>query len=77
MRGEGMARLVEVAAGGGGGLKAYAGFPELFGDEVDDALPGLEGAGDAQERGHLGEDGVLSWRTARKRFDVRGLSQGT
>jgi len=34
---------VKVAAGGGGWLVAYTGLPEFFGDEVDDALPGLEG----------------------------------
>jgi len=51
--------------------------PELLGDEVDDALLGLEGSGDVEERGGLGEDGVLSWRTGMKRFGVRGLSQGT
>lgn len=32
--------------------------PELLGDEVDDALLGLEGPGDAEERRGLGEDGV-------------------
>jgi hypothetical protein len=68
---------VEVAAGGGGGRGADLGFPAAAGDEVDDALPGLEGPGDTQEYGGLGEDGVLSWRTGMKRFDVRGLSQET
>ena len=51
-------QLVEVAARGAGRLAFYAGFPELLGDEVDDTLLCLEGSGDAEERGGLGEDGV-------------------
>jgi len=35
-------------------------FHRPVGDEADDALLGLEGSGDAEERGHLGEDSVLS-----------------
>ena len=62
MRGEGMTQLVEVAAGGGGWLVGYTGFPEVVWDEVDDALLGLEGSGDAGERVCLVENGVLSWR---------------
>ena len=72
-----MARLVELAARGAGWLAARVEFPQAVGDEVDDALLGLGGPSDAAERGHLGEDGVLNWRTARKRFEVRGLSQET
>ena len=34
--------------------------PELFGEEVGDALLRLEGSGDAREDGGLGEDGVLA-----------------
>ncbi len=52
-------------------------FPQAVGDEAGDALLGLEGPGDAEERGGLGEDGVLSRRTGMRRFDVRGLSQET
>jgi len=51
---------VKVAAGGAGGGTPDLRGPEFFGDEVDDALLGLEGPGDAEKRGGLGEDGVLS-----------------
>ncbi len=74
MRGEGIAGLVKIAAGGDGGRAADLGFPEAISDGVDDALRGLEGSGDGEERGGLGEDAVLSRRTGMKRFDVRGLS---
>jgi hypothetical protein len=40
---------VNIEAGGGGGRGADLGFPEAVGDEVDDALLGLEGPGDAQK----------------------------
>lgn len=50
---------VEVAGGGPGGRAPDLGFPEAVGDEVGDALRGLEGPGDTEERGRLGEDGVL------------------
>jgi hypothetical protein len=49
MRGKGVSRLVEVAAGVLAGAGADLGFPEAVGDEVDDALLGLEGPGDAQK----------------------------
>ncbi len=55
-----MVQLVRVAAGGAGGRAPDLRLPEPVGDEVDDALLGLEGAGDIEERGGLGEDGVLS-----------------
>jgi len=55
---KGSPRSVKIAAGGAGGRAADLGFPELLGDEVDDALLGLEGAGDAEEGRGLGEDGV-------------------
>ena len=77
MRGEGVALLVEVAAGGAGGRVPDSGFRQAIGGEVDDALLGLKGSGDAQKGGDFGEDGVLSWRTGMKRFAVRGLSQET
>jgi hypothetical protein len=48
--------VVEVAAGGAGWLAANTGFPEAVGDEVDDALLGLEGPRHAEEGGGLGED---------------------
>jgi len=35
--------LVKVEDGGGGGRASHLRSPELFGDEVDDALLGLEG----------------------------------
>jgi len=35
-------------------------FHRPVGDEMDDALLGLEDPGDAEERSRLGEDGVLS-----------------
>jgi hypothetical protein len=38
---------MEVAAGGAHWLASDSGLPELFGDEVDDALLGLEDSGDA------------------------------
>jgi hypothetical protein len=34
---------VKVEDGGGGGRASHLRSPELFGDEVDDALLGLEG----------------------------------
>ncbi len=40
---------MDVAAGGAGGLAPYEGLPEPVGEEVDDALRGLEGSGDAEE----------------------------
>jgi len=46
---------VKIAAGGGGGRAPDLRGPELFGDEVDDALLGLEGSGDA-----LGGPGLLA-----------------
>jgi len=51
---------VKVEVGGGGGRAAGQGFREPVGDEADDALLGLEGSGDAEERGRVGEDNVLS-----------------
>ena len=60
--GEGMARLVEVAAGGGGWLALHARFPQAVGDEVDDARRGLEGSDDAEECSGPGEDSALRWR---------------
>jgi hypothetical protein len=68
---------VKVEDGGGGGRASHLRSPELFGDEMDDALLDLEGPRYADERGRPGEELVLSWRTGMKRFDVRGLSQGT
>jgi hypothetical protein len=56
MRGEGVALLVEVAAGGAGWRAADLGFPEAVGNEVDNALLDLEGPRYAEERGRLGED---------------------
>jgi hypothetical protein len=57
MRGEGMTPFtewrVEVLAGG---RAAYVGFPQAVGNEADDTLLGLEGPGNADERGGLGED---------------------
>jgi len=47
---------VELAGGGAGGRAPDSEGPELFGDEVDDALLGLEGRRHAEERGGLGED---------------------
>jgi len=59
MRGEEMAPLAEVAAGGGGRRAPHARGPAAVGGEVDDTVLGREGPGDAEERGGLGEDGVL------------------
>ena len=56
MRGDGMTQLVKIAAGGAGGRVPDLRGPELLGDEVDDALPGLEGPRHAEEGGGLGED---------------------
>ncbi len=69
MRGEGMAELVKIAAGGAATRTRDLRGPEAVGDEVDDALRDLEGSGDTEERGGLGEDGVLSWRTGMKRLE--------
>jgi hypothetical protein len=44
MRGEGMARLVEVAGGGPGGRALEPGFRQAVGDEADDALWGPSGS---------------------------------
>ncbi len=74
MRGEGIVGLVKIAAGCAGGRTPELRFPLAIGDEVDDALLGLEGLSDTVERGGLGGDGVLRWRAGMKRFGVRGLS---
>ena len=42
---------MEVAAGGAGGRAPDLRGPESFGNEVDDTLLRLEGAGDADLRG--------------------------
>jgi hypothetical protein len=47
---------MEVAAGGAGWLAPELRSPELFSNEVDDALPGLEGPRHAEERGGVGEE---------------------
>lgn len=47
---------MDVAAGGAGGLAPDLRSPELFGDEVDNALLGLEGPRDAEKRSRLGEE---------------------
>jgi len=49
---------VKIAAGGAGGRAPDLRGPEFFGDEVDDALLGLESPSDAEERGRLGQDEV-------------------
>ena len=55
--------MAEVAAGGGRRwLAVYTGFPEAVGDEVDDALLGLKGPNDAEERGRVAR------RVSRNRF---------
>ena len=46
---------MKIAAGGGGGRAPDLRGPELFGNEVDDALLGLEDSGDA-----LGGPGLLA-----------------
>jgi hypothetical protein len=51
-----MVQSVEVAAGRACGRVANPGFPEAVGDEVDDALLGLEGPRHPEEGGGLGED---------------------
>src|SRR5574337_1018148 len=51
---------MKVAAGGGSEVGVQLRLPETVGDEVDDALFGLEGSGDAQEGGGFGQDGVAS-----------------
>jgi len=47
---------VEVAAGGGGWCAPDLRGPEFFGDEVDDALLGLEDPRHTEEGGGFGED---------------------
>ncbi|CBE68351.1 DNA replication and repair protein recF (fragment) [Candidatus Methylomirabilis oxygeniifera] len=49
-----MATSVKVAAGGGDEVGVKLRVPEAVGDEVDDALFGLEGSGDAEEGGGFG-----------------------
>lgn len=58
---------MEVAAGGVGGRASDLRGPKAFGDEVDDALRGLEGPSDAEDCGRLGEEDMLSWRAVWKR----------
>ena len=59
---------MEVAAGGGGEVGVEVRWPEVVGDEVDDALFGLQGPGDAEEGGGLGQGGVpLKKHSARGR----------
>ena len=52
---------MEVAAAAGGwlGLKESLRIPEGLRDDVDDAVPLLDGAGDSQEARGLDEDHVL------------------
>ena len=49
---------VKIAAGGAGGRAPDLRGPELLGNEVDDALLGLESPSDAEERGRHGQDEV-------------------
>jgi len=49
---------VKIAAGGAGGRAPDLRGPEFFGDEVDDALLGLESPSDAEERGRHGQEEV-------------------
>ena len=69
---------MKIAAGGGGEVMVEVRWPEAVGDEVDDALPclcvsarrqvDLEGPGDAEEGGGLGQGGVpLKKHSARGR----------
>ena len=60
---------MEVAAGGAGERAPDLRGPESLGNEVAGALTGIEGPGDGEERGRLGEDGVLNWRTGMKRLE--------
>ena len=60
---------MKIAAGGGSEVSGYSRLPEVFSDEVDDALSclcvsarrqvGLEGPGDAQEGSGLDQGGTL------------------
>ncbi len=49
---------MKIAAGGGGEVGVNSRVPEAVGDEVDDALSGLEGSGNAEESGGLSQGGV-------------------
>ena len=51
-------QLVKVAAAGAGGCAHDLRNSDLFDKDADDALMGLEGLGDAEERGRLDEDEV-------------------
>jgi len=53
MRGERMALLVKVEAGGGVRHAADLGLPRAVGDEVDEALLGLEGLRHTEKGGGL------------------------
>ena len=48
--------LVEIPAWGANEFEINPGGPDVLGHEVDDALFHLEGAGDAEQGGGLGED---------------------
>ena len=60
---------VELAGGGAGGNAPDSGLPETLSNEVDDPLLGLGRSRHAEERGRVGENGVLNWRTGMKRFE--------
>lgn len=60
---------VEVTAEGAPWLAPYEGLPEPVGGEVHDVLLGLEGPGDAEERGRLCED-AEPWKHAGPEDDV-------
>ena len=49
---------MKVAAGGGGEVMVEVRLPEVFGDEVNHSLFGLQGPGDAEEGGGFGQGSV-------------------
>jgi hypothetical protein len=49
---------MKIAAGGGGEVSGHIRLPEPIGDEVDDAVFGLQRPGDAEEGSGLGQGGI-------------------
>lgn len=59
-------QLVKVAAAGAGGCAHDLRNSGLFDKDADDALLGMEGPDDAEERGRLDKDDVPRWRTGKR-----------
>lgn len=66
---------MKVAAEGGGEVGGEVRPPEPIGNEVDDALFGLQGAGDAQDGGGLSQAGVPHGRSVAHRAEGAGVPE--